>query len=153
MIVVGYVDGMLAELTRAWAEAHDARMVRLSADTDYHDLLAGMWTGAEDLIVVEQGVDPAPGVVSTMAACRRPWCASPYWVGHSWLADGLGCTRIAARVQVRHPDLWATFEVDDGLPARDWRRVDTRLSAALRRRGYRPHVHARSRHLHDYRCA
>lgn len=157
-VVVPYVEGMLHERTEAWREQVGALRWQLDPadDTAYWRLLVGGWQLPDptDLVIVEHDMVPAEGVVDRMLACRRPWCASPYTIGTgTWLADGLGCTKFAARLKTRHPDLMEQVGRidDDGLPAKNWRRLDTRIARLLRQLGYRPHVHARSEHLHDYR--
>jgi hypothetical protein len=136
----------------------DIKRMDCTPDTAYWRFLADDWDIGRrfntDTVIVEQDIVPAPGVVERMLACRRPWCASPYVIGAGTvLADGLGCTKFAARLKTRHPDLMEQVGRidDDGLPAKNWRRLDTRISRLLRQLGYRPHVHARSEHLHDYR--
>jgi hypothetical protein len=152
--VIPAVPGMLHDQTRAWADRHAADVAWLDPDDEaYWRLLHAEWAVPGDLLLVEHDMLPAPGVTGAMTACPRPWCSSPYQIanGH-WLADGLGCVKLAARLKTRHPDLTARLGAmdGDGLPARNWRRLDTRLSALLRSLGYRPHAHRRSLHLHDY---
>jgi hypothetical protein len=149
---VAAAPGMLHPQTRAWAVQHSARIIDLAADHEsYWRLLAAEWARPEDLLLVEHDMLPAPGVTESMTACPRPWCTSPYRIEHSWLDDGLGCVKLAARLKQRHPDLMTRLgEISDGSPAKDWHRLDTRLSALLRGHGYRPHPHRRSEHLHNY---
>lgn len=175
-ILVPYVEGMLHERTRAWwaePRSHEEQRPELadlpvSDDTAYWRLLAAYWRVTEpiqhdlyeapttpDLVVVEQDIVPAPGVVERMLACPRPWCASPYPISGGHLLDtGLGCTKFAARLKSRHLDFMDRVGLidDDGLPAKNWRRLDVRIARTLRELGYRPHRHARSEHLHDYRA-
>lgn len=158
--IVPFVPGMLEARTLAWADENDALPIVLScADpTDYWDLLASWWfvhSSGEDgpLVVVEQDVLPADGVVDDMAACPELWCSSPYQLGTGvWLDEGLGCTKFSADLMAAHPDLMARVgEIDDdGLPAKDWHRLDVRIARVLRDLGYAPHTHRRSKHLHDY---
>jgi hypothetical protein len=151
--VVAAAPGMLRGETRQWAEAHGATVRDLEADAEaYWRLLAEQWAAPGDLLLVEHDMLPAPGVTDAMAGCRRPWCTSPYRIEHSWLTEGLGCVKLAARLKARHPDLMDRLGAvaDDGMPAKDWHRLDTRLCRLLREIGYAPHPHRRSRHLHDY---
>lgn len=151
--VVAAAPGMLHDRTRAWAQAHGAQIRVLDADSEaYFRLLHSLWTEPGDFIVVEHDMLPAPGVIGAMAACARPWCSSPYWISTMWLTEGLGCVRLAARLKERHPDLMDRLGqvTGDGMPARDWHRLDTRLARLLLDLGYRPHAHRRSLHLHDY---
>lgn len=158
MTIVPFVPGMLNERTQAWAEACGVPSWELDPDDDtaYWWLLAEHWLmGHHDLVVVEQDIVPAPGVVERMLACPRPWCSSPYPISGGYLLDtGLGCTKFAARLKTRHPDFMDRVGSidDDGLPARNWRRLDVRIARTLRDLGYRPHRHARSEHLHDYQA-
>lgn len=151
--LVPYVSGMLHEQTRQWAKASGARLEELATDNEaYFRLLAAEWEAPGPLVVVEEDMLPAPGVTVAMLTCRRPWCVSSYRIAHSWLTEGLGCVKLAARLKTRHPDLMARLGqiTGDGLPAKDWHRLDTRLAALLRGHGYAPHPHRRSVHLHDY---
>lgn len=173
-ISIPYVDGMLHERTRDWWKAprtsNDQLVwtVTLDATDDvaYWRWLVEEWTVTEpdaferytvpvtpDLLIVEQDMVPAPGVVDRMLDCPRPWCSSPYRIGSGiWLDEGLGCTKFAVRLKTRHPDLMQRVGDldDDGQPAKTWRRLDTRIARLLRDLGYAPHRHARSEHLHDY---
>lgn len=151
--VVAAVPGMLQGATAAWAEQNGARIVWLESDPEaYWRLLAAEWNRPGDLLLVEHDVVPAHGVTHAMAACRRPWCTSPYRIAHSYLTEGLGCVRLADRLKHRHPGLMDRLgeAAGDGLPAKDWHRLDVRLARLLRDIGYRPHAHRRAVHLHDY---
>lgn len=153
--VIAAIPGMLQDATAAWAEKHGARLAWLEPDPEaYWRLLAGQWTEPGDLILIEHDIVPADGVTDAMAACGRPWCTSPYRIAHSYLTEGLGCVKLAARLKHRHPDLMHRLGqvTGDGLPAKDWHRLDVRLAALLRGLGYAPHAHRRSTHLHDYRA-
>lgn len=152
--VVPYVQGMLHDRTRHWMVEHQAAPAEVSGDQGYWMLMATAWRDPGDLMVVEQDIVPAAGVVDRMLVCPRPWCSSPYTIGgRQVLTEGLGCTKFAARLKTRHPDLLEQVGriEDDGVPARDWHRLDTRIAHALRGLGYAPHTHAQSEHLHDYR--
>ena len=152
--VVPAVDGFLKPETRSWADRHGADITWLDRDTEaYWRFLAAEWAVPGDFLVVEHDVVPAPGVTTAMESCPRPWCSSPYTIANgTLLPDGLGCVRLAARLKGRHPDLMLRLGemTGDGLPPKDWRRLDVRLSQLLRSLGYRPHLHRRSLHLHDY---
>lgn len=156
-VIVPYIRGMLEDATREWAEASGARLNPLYDDPSaYWELLASEWRYGEidaPLVVVEHDVLPARGVVEAMQACPRPWCASPYQLGTGvWLDEGLGCTKFSAKLITDHPDLMEVVgRIDnDGMPARDWHRLDVRIARTLRDLGYAPHRHRRSTHLHDY---
>lgn len=152
-VVVAAAPGMLEEATRAWAEQYGARIAYLDADSEsYYRMLSEEWQQPGDLLLVEHDIVPAGAVTADMAACLRPWCTSPYRIAHTWLNEGLGCIKLAARLKQRHPDLmYRLGEITgDGLPAKDWHRLDVRLARLLREHEYAPHTHRRSLHLHDY---
>ena len=151
--VVPAVEGFLKPETRAWADRHGADVTWLDRDAEaYWRFLAAEWRVPGDLLLIEHDILPAPGVTVQMEACPRPWCSSPFMIENGWLPDGLGCVRLAGRLKERHPDLMERLGemTGDGLPPKDWRRLDVRLSKLLRSPGYRPHLHRRSVHLHDY---
>ena len=141
----------LHPLTASWAAEHGATLCHVDRPDGYWEALAVLWTIPGDLVVVEHDMLPAPGVTETMAACRRPWCTSPYRVEAGMARESLGCTRFAARLKTRHPNLMGRLgEIGDELPAKDWRRLDVRLARLLRDLGYRAHTHRLSAHLHNY---
>jgi hypothetical protein len=160
-VVIPYVPGMLHDLTASWAQAQTgAETVELNQANDaaYWILLATHWANpchaGQDLLIVEQDMLPAEGVVDEMLACRWPWCASPYEVANRQsITDGLGCTKFSATLKQLRPQFMIEVGAiaDDGLPAKDWRRLDTRISRVLRAAGHKPHLHTPSMHLHDYR--
>lgn len=152
--VVPAVEGFLKPETRSWADRHGADIAWLDRDTEaYWRFLDAEWRAPGDLLVIEHDMIPAPGVTSAMLSCPRPWCSSQYQIANgTWLPDGLGCVKLAGRLKERHPGLMQQLGAmtGDGLPPKDWRRLDVRLSQLLRSLGYRPHLHRRSVHLHDY---
>lgn len=159
-IIVPFVPGMLHSETQQWAFEHHAKLCQLDPYDEgaYWCLLAREWMQPGHLIIVEQDVVPAPGVIDRMINCRRPWCTSPYPIGiwQSMLECGLGCVKIAARVKERFPELMLVLgeKGNDGLPPKNWRRLDTRLANMLTDEtiGYKPHAHKPyAKHLHDYR--
>ncbi|WAL67136.1 hypothetical protein ORV05_04930 [Amycolatopsis cynarae] len=156
-IIVPCITTMLHPQTAAWATANGAELWPLLPGRDYayFELLREIWErDPGDTMIVEHDMVPAPGMTQEMADCPYLWCSSPYTVGTGVeITDGLGCVKFAGLLKQASPDLMRRVgEIDDdGLPARDWRRLDTRISRMLRHLGYRPHLHASATHLHDYR--
>lgn len=159
-IVIPYVPGMLREPTRAWGERNGAQFVELlpNEPSAYYWALAVLWDGChnsnDDLMIVEHDIVPNESTLRGFLHCKRPWCLCPYSIGGdvASTAPMLGCVRFSARLIRRH---WgALVEVgniaDDGLPAKDWRRLDGRIARVLQARGCRPHRHGEVVHLHPY---
>lgn len=142
-----------ARLANRHAPGH--RRVRLDpADMSaYWALLARLWQEPGELIVVEHDIGLHAGVIPGFTACPEPWCGFPYPLDRGVMLACLGCTRFRAELKAAEPDLLeVTGEVTgDGLPAKDWRRLDVRLGDELKRRGYVMHVHPGPvRHYHRY---
>lgn len=119
----------------------------------YWSLLAAVWREPGDLTVIEHDIGIHAGVIPGFAACPEPWCGFPYALDRGVLLACLGCTRFTGQLKAAEPDLLdvAGEVTGDGLPARDWRRLDVRVSDELRKRGYSMHVHSPSvRHYHKY---
>jgi hypothetical protein len=143
--------------TARLANRHAPGHVRVRLDpgdmSAYWRLLAKAWREPGDLVVIEHDIGVHAGVLPGFAACPEPYCGHAYPLDRGVLLACLGCTRFAASLKAAEPDLLDVVgEVTgDGLPARDWRRLDVRTGDELRRRGYSMHVHAPPlRHYHKY---
>lgn len=119
----------------------------------YWRLLAERWREPGDLLIVEQDIGVAAGVVDGLSACPELWCGHPYLIGDQLLVC-LGCTRFSAALKAAETDLLdAVGRIDDdaGTPPRHWRRLDVRILTELRRRGYEQHKHEPAvEHYHRY---
>lgn len=155
MILLPYtrLNPATARLANRHAPGH--RKVRLDpADTSaYWRLLAACWREPGDLTVIEHDIGVHAGVIPGFAGCPEPWCGFPYPLDRGVMLACLGCTRFTAALKAAEPDLLEVVgEVTgDGLPAKDWRRLDVRIGDELKRRGYALHVHEPSvKHYHRY---
>ena len=164
MIVVPYVDDMLREETHLWAVRHRAILRCLPPRDDaYWQALCGWWQlGAHgygyDLVVVEQDIVPAEGVVDEMLACDdEPWCTSPYPrvqppgdPNPGLLEHGLGCARFSMGFMASHPALMhvAGYPAGENEPIGAWWMMDARLNHVMRGLCLAPHLHRPSEHLH-----
>jgi hypothetical protein len=154
MIIVPYtrLHPATARLLNKHAPGH--RRVKLDpADMSaYWRLLAACWRQPGELIIVEHDIGIAAGTRPGFAACPEPWCAAAYPIDGS-IAACLGCVRFSGALKAAEPDLLEEVgEVgNDGLPAKDWRRLDVRILDALRKRGYQQHRHFPNvLHYHKY---
>lgn len=154
-VLLPYTPDRLEQRTSEWAyERGDVLAVNVSgADDAYYRLLVAQWREPGDLLVVEHDMLPADGSVDEMLACRWGWCTAPYNIANGQqITDGLGVAKFSATLKALRPQLMDEVGAlaDDGLPPRDWRRLDTRISRILRAAGHQPHLHAPALHLHDY---
>lgn len=156
MIHVPYIDGMLRDETLG-ALAHDvighvALLDQLEERDDaYYDSLVSWWDEPEDLIIVEQDMVPANGVIQEMLECNGDWCTSPYLVaGVTLIHLGLGCVKFSEQLRRDVPDAAREAGIPRGEdePFGTWKMLDARLAPVLQRAGYHPHLHQESIHLH-----
>lgn len=136
---------------------------------DYARWLVTLWGKGHQLLIVEHDLVVTVETIAGLVGCRQPVCAQAYQVHgastgleHSRVvhqvrgehglepaslgaeftdAFGLGCTLLRREFQAAvPPQTWA---------GSTWRELDTVLSAQMRRRGMRCHVHwPEIRHLH-----
>jgi len=142
----GHLAGPQAETLAALAaDGIQPQLVAIDASdaTGYHRAVAALWAAGETFVIVEQDIVPFPGAIAELATCERDWCAFPYEL-QVGIQPALGCTKFSARLMARFPDaLSRAGEPDqEGLPAKDWRRLDVRLDRVLRGYGAALHVHA-----------
>jgi hypothetical protein len=155
MIKVPYVPGHLNPRTYSWAVRHGAQLVRLRGTDDaYHAELCDWWAERGDLVIVEQDILPAPGIVAELEQCEQEWCVSSYPIltteGEIPWDWGLGCVKFSHALRSREP----TGAIDAGEPgeydvepAKCWWMLDVRLGCRLARVGALPHAHRGSLHL------
>ena len=143
-----------ARLANAHARGHVRVRLDPADDAAYWRLLAKAWrVPASDLVIVEHDIGIHAGVMPGFTVCREPWCGHAYPLDRGVMLACLGCTRFTAALKAAEPDLLDVVgEVGgDGLPAKDWRRLDVRTSDELKRRGYTLHQHEPPvKHYHRY---
>jgi hypothetical protein len=146
------MDPRTAEALNTFAPDHVAVKLDPARDDDYFRVFAEAWATPGDLIVIEQDILLTEGVIEQFLACRNGWCGNPYNIAGQQLVC-LGCTRFTAELKDAHPDLLDVVGLvnNDGLPAKDWRRLDVRLSDELHFRGFQVHTHTPEvEHFHRY---
>ena len=157
VICVPFVPEKLYAQTYEWSSRREDVIPWPIKDYDhtaYWRMLMYAWKELGDTVIVEQDMLPADGVVEEMLACDQPWCTSPYRGSPNRrepdLIDGLGCVKFSETLKSNEFDLMRVVgEMSEhGLPAKIWKRLDVRIAQSLRARGYEPHTHARSTHLH-----
>ena len=78
-IVIPFVDGGLADETKAWGEEHRAEFVDLTGDDEgYFRLVTRLWSEGSEFTLVEQDMLPAAEQFAEMTACPREWCAGTH---------------------------------------------------------------------------
>lgn len=144
-------------VTARLANKHAPGHVRVQIDPAdlyaYWRLLTDAWRQPGSTLVLEHDIGLRAGVVEALADCPEPWCGNPYPLDGGVILACLGCTRFTAALKAAEPDLLDVVGeiTHDGLPAKDWRRLDVRLGDELKRRGYQLHVHQPVlAHYHSY---
>jgi len=156
-VLLPYTPDRIEHRTAEWAyERGDVLAVNVAGSpTAYYELLAAHWREPGDLLIVEHDMLPADGCVDEMLKCRWGWCTATYTIANGQqCTDGLGVAKFSATLKQLRPQLMDEVGAiaDDGLPAKDWHRLDTRISRILRGAYHQPHVHAPAEHLHDYQA-
>lgn len=156
VVHIPFVPEKLYAQTFEWSKLRDDVIPWPINDYDYTAywrMLLYAWKERCDTVVVEHDMLPADGVIEEMVACDQPWCTSPYRGANKNapdIVDGLGCVKFSETLKSNEFDLMRVVGEmeEDGLPAKIWKRLDVRIAKALRARGYEPHTHRRSTHLH-----
>jgi hypothetical protein len=158
-VVFPYVDAHPRALAGLDEFAPNAERFFLGRTSDaYWRLLSDLWCAGEGFAIIEQDIELRAGVLESFEQCPEPWCLFAY-AGAGWSTGGnplfrqsLGCTRFATALLVAEPDLLSVVgSVSQGLPAKDWRRLDVTIAPALTNRCYAAHVHEPFvLHHHDY---
>lgn len=137
------------------AYAPQAEVVRVDQQYGYWREIRDRWTGARDLIIIEQDIEIGPGTVSVMERCGQDWCCHAYPVLRAQvrLRVGLGCVKISAAAQRAAP----VERIVEGFVSCTtcrgegcWWHLDGRVAHTLKQAGYAPHVHGDVTHHHDY---
>jgi hypothetical protein len=132
----------------------------------YNEIIASLWTGTDDLVVIEGDKEITAEVLPSFEHCSELWCSFSYYVFPEAIeievSNGLGCTRYSARLQrivdpaeftVADNPMWELCRVCNGKGC--WRYLDTRIAQAIRMH-LTPTVdidvchHGRVNHHHDY---
>lgn len=146
-VVVPYTVEKLREQTMTavmeWGGDHTFYALDPTDDYAYARVLMDWWERHQDLVVIEQDIVPAPGMIDALLACAEAWCGYPYHVGEGRYTYGLGLCKIAATVMARHPALGMLAMRDHRgrICAQPWPAVNEALERQMTRCGYTMHHH------------
>lgn len=142
------VDGLREE---TWAavdllgrQGHETMLVALPHEDSYWQLLANLWSAAEDFVLVEQDIVPHDGVLPAFSDCREPWCTFAYPYDKFGLYHGSGCVRYRHALMRLEPDLIERVAETNGgdlHPSKHWCTLDAFTQMHLTSRGYQQHHH------------
>jgi hypothetical protein len=118
-------------------------------DHSYSELLTRLWAEWKDLLLIEHDIQIRRGLVGEATRCPELWCTWPYAgagftdpLSNPLLYESLGCVKFSGKLMRAEPDVLAVAStLSQGLPAGDWRRMDSSILPTLRDRGYAPHRH------------
>ena len=134
--------------------APQAELVDVTNDRfAYWRSIAQRWQ--DGLITIEQDIEISPGTISELENCPEDWCTFRYRIFTLLLNAGLGCTKFSANMQekVSWQDIAAEFLdcywCDDNAHG-CWHLLDLSIKAALRHKGFTPHLHDEIVHHHNY---
>lgn len=158
MLVIPYTPALLRPETARWGVLHGAEFCNVSWDRSaYWALLSMLWSDAINpgpLFIVEHDIIPNCDAFREMRSCDRMWCTSPYQIrgdGHE-TRNSLGFAKFSYELRYVEADL--LMRIGPGQPESQadalWSRLDGAISESLTRKGYEPHCHQSSVHLHDY---
>lgn len=156
-VMVPFVDGMLrAETVAALRDTRlmiDYVLIDPEDVGAYSQAFALRWNLGVDLVVIEQDMEPAPGMVAQLGACGKPWCSFPYYCGTATPAYGLGMCKFTAGLQSARPSLGEQAARDHRglLYSRHWRGLNERIISLMEHFGHYAHLHPETvSHLHEY---
>ena len=156
MILLGYTPKLLQQKTVNACKPYDVEYVDVSgSEFDYWRAIKARWSGAGDLLIIEQDIVIRPGVVEELLACPESWCAfgfitcDPEYV----LYEGLGCTRFRKEL-MRQVSMQEIQETGNKYwphrPGPDccWCHCDAKIKQTLQENGFNVHRHTpRVQHL------
>lgn len=144
-VVVPFVD--LHPRTRELLDEHVPGWIAAELDRDdddaYWRLISDEWARPGDLVIIEQDIGIAAGVIDGLTACAEAWCGHPYWTANTPII-ALGCTRFSATLKTNEPDIIATIPErrPEDVIGRHWLTLDAAIHHALTARGYTVHKHS-----------
>jgi hypothetical protein len=155
IVVVPYVKDMLrgetADAVAAWGGRWCMYPLDPADPYAYGQLLAGLWGRGGDLIIVEQDIVPAPGMIRDLLHCNGLWCSHWYHVGNGVYTTGLGLCKFSASLQQQLPEAgrYATVHPATGGGPVPWQGLDASIERVLSRRAVVQHIHeGKPTHLH-----
>ena len=99
----------------------------------YWDMLAKAWRKGKTFVIVEHDVEIRDDTLSTFRECDAPWCGFATALSSAGFRPAFGCTRFRDTLMREYPtvmDLVGAIN-DDGMPPKDWHRLDVRTSRVL----------------------
>lgn len=154
VIVPHVIGGLRPETDRAVREhggPFHLYLLPVEDRTAYARAFQGWWQIPADIMIVEQDIVPAPGMIDDMFRCPEPWCVRPYHIGDGRFAIGLGMCKfsyVLTRTFRSAGELAARDGRTSG-PYLDWVTLNESVERRLRRWGVIAHMHRPEvEHLH-----
>lgn len=156
-ITCAYVPGMLHQQTydavRRTGIPYSFIPVDQGDPHAYARLFRRQWTGARDLLWIEQDMLPPFGAFADMLGCDSPWCSFLYHCDNDTPTWGLGLCKFSMHMQQHVPTLGAQASRDHlgNVDRQHWATLNERIILLADHFGYRVHLHElKAGHLHDY---
>jgi len=109
----------------------------MTTDQSYWELLRDLWHEQKTFVIVEHDIVVTPDTIPELAACDHEWCAMAFPYRGEAKAWSLACTKFAASLMSRFPDLMEEVGgmADAKHAAGHWCRMDAWIWQALTLRG------------------
>lgn len=146
-VVVPYIDGMLRDETTAavmaWGGSYTFEQLDRTDPHAYAKALVSWWEFGLDLVVVEQDIVPAPGMIQGLLACPQPWCGHAYHVGEGRYAYGLGLCKFNSLLIAERPTaaMLAMRDMNGKFNRIEWPSVNEAIERQVSRFGFTIHLH------------
>lgn len=136
-VIVPYVGKPLDVQKDVLRSMHvEPEYIDVSGDRwNYWRLLSRLWSEGESFMIVEQDILPWPGALHDAWRCSEPWCVFPYLIGGVYSPVGHGCVKYSNEILRRAP------KAVERVKRRHWSTLDSHTIFAVRRSGFKPHVH------------
>ena len=112
------------------AEGVEHEREYLPEDDSYGGMFVELWNAGDPFIICEWDVVPYPGAIQSLLECNERWCGFKYPLQGGNIAHSFGLNKY-------HPE----GELPPTTEQVPWWQLDGVVVPALRKRGWRPHIH------------
>ena len=133
-VLVPYTRIVPATLNVLKRYAPHAEYVNVADDPGaYWNMLAKAWRKGQTFVIVEHDVEIRGDTLYALGTCQELWCGFATALSSAGFRPAFGCTRFRDTLMREQPTIMDQVgEInDDGMPPRDWHRLDVRTARVL----------------------